>query len=826
MNRSLRSAVSLTLCALTLASGCTPTQPFYFHEDGNLSHYKEVATEIEYPNVNTETIDEVTNARAPLTLANAQNFEMWDLSLEEVTRITLQNSNVIRQLGGRVNDGGQNITQFTPQTISQAPGQVTTTYDVALTDSAYGGNTGSQFSGTGVEAALAEFDAQLDSSITWQNNDRPQNFGLATLPNFFNPLFRQHLAQYTTGITKATATGAIFEVRNNINYDQNNNGSRTQPSDWFANVETAATVPLLQGAGTEYNRIAGPRTFQEQAQGFADQIDGVIIARLRTDVTLTQFEVGVRNLMRDVETAYWELYFCYRDLEARKIGYASSLAAWRKVNARARVGGEGGEANAEAQARSQVFLFQSQMETALTNLFRVENKLRYLMGLTATDTRLIRPSDEPTTAQVHFDWSTINSEALARREELRQQRWTIKRRELELVAAKNQLLPRLDAVGRYRWLGAGDDLINSSRTGLQPFADGSNAFESLTSGRFQEWQAGLQFSMPLGMRRGMAEVRNHEQLLARDRAVMQELELEISHQLADAKRDVDLNYGVAQTNFNRRAAADDEVNAVTALYDAGRITLDQVLDAQRRQSDAESAFYRSLVDYNRAIMLLHYNKGSLLEYNAVYLQEGPWPGKAYFDAMRRARQRDGGLKLDYGFTRPKVISRGPVPQETGTSSGGVFNGPVVGGQQAQPGPAAPPAGSPPAQEVIPTPSEPLSAIPGVVSTANYVEQLPLAAPMAAVAPLNAAPAPNAAPTMALVPTTPNNPFPRESGVSISAPGLPPSTPVPAVSNPFTASPAGGPAAGGTTFVQPVAYEPQANHPPVDAAANLAADSAK
>jgi hypothetical protein len=314
--------------------------------------------------------------------------------------------------------------------------------------------------------------------------------------------------------------------------------------------------------------------------------------------------------------------------------------------------------------------------------------------------------------------------------------------------------------------------------------------------------------MPLGMRSGMAQVRNHEQLLARERAVMQELELEISHQLADAVRDIDLNYGVAQTNFNRRAAADDEVNAVTALYDAGRITLDQVLDAQRRQSEAESAFYRSLVDYNRAIMLLHYNKGSLLEYNSVYLQEGPWPGKAYFDAMRRARQRDGGLKLDYGFTRPKVISRGPAPQNAGTSDGGVYNGPVVGGEQApqQPSPPVAPSATPPAQEVIPTPStEPLTAVPGAVTTAAYVEPLPLAATMTASAPLAASPAPNAPAAAGALPA---NPFPRDA--MISTPGPNGGAAPPAVSNPFNVSPAAGPAAGATSFVQPVAYESQAN----------------
>jgi len=138
--------------------------------------------------------------------------------------------------------------------------------------------------------------------------------------------------------------------------------------------------------------------------------------------------------------------------------------------------------------------------------------------------------------------------------------------------------------------------------------------------------------------------------------------------LGDAIRDVDLNFAVTQTNFNRRVAAADEVDAVKAVYDVGNTTLDQLLDAQRRHAEADSAYYRSLLDYNRAIMRVHHRKGSLLEYNGVYLAEGPWPGKAYFDTLRRARQRDASTYLDYGFTRPNVISRGPVEQITHPSS--------------------------------------------------------------------------------------------------------------------------------------------------------------
>jgi outer membrane protein TolC len=802
---------------LTVVGGCKPTQPFFYKEDGDLSHYMDVATDIEYPDVNEPAIDDVTGAQAPLTLANHENFNIWDLTLEEVTRITLQNSQVIRTLGGRVSDFGQNIAATTPQTLTGQGGAAdgaVTAFNPALVESGYGGNTGSAFSGTGVEAALAEFDAQLDSSLSWSNNDRPQNFGLAAVPDFFAPQFRQDLGRGSLGVTKQTVAGTQFSLRNNYTYDQNNNGSRIQPSDWNVNVEAGFTQPFLQGAGIQYNEIAGPRTFQESNGGFADQIDGVLISRLRYDITLTDFENGVRSLMRDVEDAYWELYFAYRDIDARKIGRDSALATWRRVKTLERAGSVGGEANAEAQARSQYYLFRSQVETALTNLFRVENRLRYLMGIAASDGRLIRPIDEPTVAQVHFDWATIHAEGLTTRPELRRARWQIKRRELELVASRNQMLPRLDAVGTYRWLGAGDELIDSSGTGVAPFGAGSNAFEVLTGGDYQEWELALQFTMPIGFRRALSAVRHHQLLLARERAVLQDQELEVSHQLADAVRDVDLNYGVAQTNFNRRAAAEDEVEAVETLYEVGQIVIDRVLDAQARQAEAESAYYRSLIDYNRAIMRLHFAKGSLLEYNGVYLAEGPWPGKAYFDALRRARQRDASLFLDYGWTRPGVISRGPVPQVSGASTGAAGTGPV---------PTTAPNGSLTPEDTTPlTPGAPIEPIPapasepvslsslGPVNMVEFVQPLPTVAEPVA----EPAPAGQVAPGLHVVPA----PAAAQPG----APAAPPAaaTPHPAnnagvplmPANPFLSStPTSSPTA---------AYEFEADHTAAQVAANV------
>jgi hypothetical protein len=302
-------------------------------------------------------------------------------------------------------------------------------------------------------------------------------------------------------------------------------------------------------------------------------------------------------------------------------------------------------------------------------------------------------------------------EGLARIVELRGQKWLVKRRELELIAAKNFLLPRLDLVAQYRWLGLGNELFEEPGGTRSDFtAPGSDAFNSLMSGEFQEWQLGVQGQIPIGYRRENAGVKNAEQMLARENEKLREAEFELSHQLAFALRDLETNYVLTETNFNRRIAAQRQVEAVALAYEQGTITLDVLLSAQQTLAQAESDYYRKLVDYNKSISQVHFRKGSLLEYNGVYLAEGPWPGKAYFDARRRASARAASTELDYGFTQPRIVSRGPMEQhaDAGCEQNGVDGKPAAPLAQPELVPSPEPTRSTPgrANEPAPAPEPP------------------------------------------------------------------------------------------------------------------------
>ncbi len=361
----------------------------------------------------------------------------------------------------------------------------------------------------------------------------------------------------------------------------------------------------------------------------------------------------------------------YRFLETAKIGRDSALGTWRQEYELTK-GGKG-TSQGEAQSREQYFYFRSQTETALRDLFVAENRLRWLMGISPTDGELLRPIDRPTLARVEYEWQAAHAESLVRSAELRRQRWQVKQRETELIVARNQLLPQLDLVGKYSWLGMGDDLITANRRGLEFPAMGSTAWEELTDGNFQEFSFGLQFTPPrIGARKEMAGVRNGELALAREKARLEDMELNVSHLLTTAIQNLDYNYQVAQTHFNRWVATEQEVESLMAIVEGGKgesdkgNAVDLLLNSQRRRANAQADFYRAVVEYNKSIANVHFRKGSLLEYNNMQLAEGPWPKKAYWDALGKARERDASYYLDYGVTRPRVISRGPVDQRAGT----------------------------------------------------------------------------------------------------------------------------------------------------------------
>src|SRR5690606_20689018 len=141
---------------------------------------------------------------------------------------------------------------------------------------------------------------------------------------------------------------------------------------------------------------------------------------------------------------YWELYYAYRVLDARKKARDEAYEVLAKYEARAREGGVG--TDRVALAREQYYRFQREVEEALSGrplpatqtdpgagalrgtggVLVAERRLRLLMGWPINDACLLRPSSEPHMSDVQFDWSAIVGEATMRRTELRRQKLLVK----------------------------------------------------------------------------------------------------------------------------------------------------------------------------------------------------------------------------------------------------------------------------------------------------------------------------------------------------------------------------------------------------------------
>jgi len=616
-------SVSVLIVSLCFQFGCRPQQPIYLGETGRWhQQYLDKATRIEIPNVEVPSLPEVCHTTAPLTLQNPDPSAYWELTLEEAVQMALKNTKVIRSLTGvSFSQGG---VAGVPSALLQSAGNVRSVYDPALieTDPRYG-----------QEAALAAYDAQFNAGARWDRSNSDSN-ALRHTNNAKNA------GTFHAGIRKYTAPGTQFYINNSSTIYT---PGRTSDNGYSTAIEGGFAHPLLRGGGIAFNQIAGP-------SGQVGVYGGVAIARINTDMSLTDFEMATQILVADVERAYWNLYYAFHRLQSVRSGMESAYQTWHQTKSHYDTQTSRGTAQNLSQAEQNYFEFRRQTELAQNNLFRAERMIRYAMGLPAADGRLIRPIDEPITAPIGLDWHSVLCEALFRSPTLRKQKWVVKQRELELTASRNFMRPRLDLEGGYRVSGASDHGLMGSNSAYSSLGDGHNGW------------LGITLSAPLGFRQEIAAVRNAELQLSKARAVLQDQELELTHQLGDSFAEISLAYQLMQTTLATYQAANEEVRATRAAYDVGTTTLDLLLQAQRRQSESETNYFSSVIDYNLAIMTLHFRKGSLLEYNNICLAEGEWPGKAYFDAKRRARERDAGHRLNYGLTLPGIVSRGAYQQ--------------------------------------------------------------------------------------------------------------------------------------------------------------------
>ena len=556
---------------------------------------------------------------APVTVASGNLPEdRWNITLDEAISIAMQNTEVLRSLGALV---------------LRSPDSTSAVFDPAIqaSDPIFG-----------VDAALAQFDTQLNGGLNYANNDRV--FNNAIVGGGANEI-QQDLATGTLGLQKFGRAGTRYSLNGNVQYDDNNRPSNLFESSYTTLLEAELRQPLLQGRGEAFNQIAGPNG----QPGFRNT-SGVLLSRINNDVSIAQFEQNVRSFVNEVIDAYWQLSFAYKNYDALKNSLDSAEQTYQIVKARYDNDLPGGEADKEAQSREQVYLFKSQLAAALggdgsggsSGILQAEANLRRLLNLPQSDSVLLNPADVSSMAKVVYDWQSLVHLAVNDRVELREQVWKIRRRELELLASRQFMRPRLDAVATYRNNGFGDTLGGSGNSRFD------SALQTALDQDYEEWEIGLQLNVPVGYRQATAAVRNGQLQLQRTRAILTEQQNQIIHDLGSAVRQSDQSQLALELADKRLEAATQTVEAREAAFEADAADFDTLLDAQQNLANARIAFERASVNAAIAHESIARESGQLLTQHGVVLEQF---GLSLQERIALGSNCDSCNSIDYRMVR-------------------------------------------------------------------------------------------------------------------------------------------------------------------------------
>ncbi len=221
----------------------------------------------------------------------------------------------------------------------------------------------------------------------------------------------------------------------------------------------------------------------------------------------------------------------------------------------------------------------------------MERRLRYLIGLPAFDGTILRPADRASHAPLTFDPNEALGLAMQRRPELHRQNLVVHQKQMELVASRSFTRSRIDLVSELRVLGFGDHLGGAGR------AEDENAINELLQSELQEWALGVEVQRPVGLRLGRTAERNALVAVNKEAEILRQQQIQIAHEINAAIAEVERAQKILDLTNHRREIALSHLSATSRKFDEGLpIAIEQVLEAQRAITDADTALSIAAVD--------------------------------------------------------------------------------------------------------------------------------------------------------------------------------------------------------------------------------------
>jgi outer membrane protein TolC len=273
-----------------------------------------------------------------------------------------------------------------------------------------------------------------------------------------------------------------------------------------------------------------------------------------------------------------------------------------------------------SQIRATLARFKANLIAAEAAVFQREAALQNIIGLPPNTFYRIIPITMPATDPIDFEWNNVVRLAANRRPDLIELKLILEADRQSLILADNQTLPQLDAVALYRW----DGLRGRFAADKSGFSTGGNDFT--------DWSLGINFSVPLYLRRERAQVRSRQLQIARDQANIEQGMHQVRHQLAQNSRNLAQFY--SQWEAFKEAREASKIN-LERQYAALRIGFTDnpaspssaspfflnFLNALTDWGNSVSQEAQALAQYNTELVNLERETGTILETHGVYFHE-------------------------------------------------------------------------------------------------------------------------------------------------------------------------------------------------------------
>ena len=448
----------------------------------------------------------------------------------------------------------------------------------------------------------SEFDATFEINLSEEEETRQQSNAFSSPVKSRN---KNH--NWDLSLTQKLVTGADYEL--SFTNDRNKTNSVTaglNPS-YFSEMVFSLTQPLLKNFGIDLNKR------------------NIYIANNEVNISDYVFEDKVIDIISDVENVYWDLVFTIEDLAVKKKSLERARDLERQVKAQVAVGTmaeiETLQAQSEVASRDESLLVAQDLiqdnEDILKNILNIDYGSEE--GLKA-----IHPSDRPEIVIDEINLNEAIKDTLLNRPDYLGKKKELENKNILVKFRENQLYPTVDLFGTMGLNGLSGDAITVNTGTFQGKSkyggDYGTALSDSLTGKFYNWEVGINLSYPLGNRSAKAQLAASRLEKAQLILSIKDLEKSIIVEVREAIRQLKTDLKRINATRIARKLAEEKLKAEEKKFEVGLSTSFNVLEFQEDLAEEQSNEIKALIDYKKSKIRLRQVMATTLKENDIKLK--------------------------------------------------------------------------------------------------------------------------------------------------------------------------------------------------------------